>query len=431
MPNRVNFKMVGKLTLPKSTDSFKPYEEKETSKGNGKMFNLSFNCQMTNKSGKANGNQHMLRLSEYVPNDTSNKIVYAYMNDGWDDKNRRWSGHSERIAWAKRNDKNITDKVANFAKHVVDLEEPSVRRAIRNIERALIDGKEPLESDLKAAQITDVNNMDEAIKKSNNKRKEFITQYDLIQFIYKLLTDEKLSKVFGDRLFLVEGEHEFSYSSQNNRWYENFVPSKIYLQAKDAESYAREDVVVYYGSDSLNDTLDEIGKYTVSGWTQIKEKYSGDMMFAPYTLTVLKTRTGNTEQDDKVDKIRMKRFNVDDDDSIRCMGVVVNLFNGTELLDITEDDLTEEQQESILMGDCTLEDIQRELGGKRSERKTENRFFKLMSGYSNGVQETVYTRDMMNNVKEEEDYNQFEEEPATESKSDDIDDIFDDFDDLL
>lgn len=438
---QVNFKMVGKLALPRETESFKPYEERTTAKGNGKMYNLSFNCQMLNKSGKPSGNQSMMKLSEYMPNDLSSKVLFAYVNDGYDKSKNKWTGHSEKIEWSKRNDDELLSKVANFTKYVVDLEEPKVRIALRNIERCQINDRPITDKDLKDAKLTSVNDIPEAIKKSRAKRKEFISKYDFILFLHKLLSDEKLQTVFGERQFLVEGTHEFNYSMSTKKWYETFNPTHIYLQSSDAVSYAQEDVEFLYGADSLNDTLEDLGKYVVSGWVRVREEFSRKVMFAPYKLTVLKTRTGNDEKDAKADQLRMKRFTVEDDDSIRCMGVVANIFNGTELLEITEDDLTEEQQESILMGDCTLADIQKELGGKRSGRLTENRFFKLMNGYSKGWEETAYSREMMNNQEEDEDTDLFEDESSNDSDvevseevtstSDDDEDIFDDFDDLL
>lgn len=436
---QVNFKMIGRLTMPKENDKFKPYEERPTAKGNGKMYNLSFNCQMLN-NGKPSGNQSMMKLSEYMPNDPSNKVVFAYINDGYDEATHKFKGHSEKIEWAKRLDEKLVSKVANFTKFIVDLEEPKVRIALRNIEKALNEGHQVKDKDLKDAGLDSVDKAEHAITQSKKKRKEFISKYDFILFLHRLLTDEKLQSIYGERQFLVEGTHEFNYSAQSKKWYESFSPSRIYLQPKDAVSYAHEDVEFLYGSDGLNDTLDEIGKYTVNGFVRVREQFSNKPMFAPYTLTVLKQKTGDDEKDAKADQVRMKRFTVDDEDVIKCMGVVVNVFNGTELLRITEDDLTEEQQESILMGDCTLEDIQRELGGyKRSERQLENRFFKLMNGYSKGCQDTAYTRDMMNNEEETDDSALFDDvddiddttSEVETTTSDDEEDIFDDFDDLL
>ena len=147
-------------------------------------------------------------------------------------------------------------------------------------------------------------------------------------------------------------------------------------------------------------------------------------MFAPYTAIISKTATGDTEKDAKADKIRIARFTVDNEDEIKCMGMTVNLWSGAERKEITKDDLSEEQLESILIGDCTLEDIQRELGGVWGDRVNENRFCKLMRGFTGGVQDTTFTREDMNNIASDDD-NVFEEAVEDTSSSEDEEDLFD------
>ena len=206
----------------------------------------------------------------------------------------------------------------------------------------------------------------EALEKSNKKRFEFLSEYDFLLFVHKLLTEEKYINAFGNKKFNIRGEHTFSYSTAKGKWYGNFVPQKIYLQDDDAESFARENVVLYYGEDSLDDAegmLEETGKYSVNGWVHVTDDYSREVVFAPYTAMIAKTATGDTEKDAKADKIRIARFTVDNEDEIKCMGMTVNLWSGAERKEITEDDLSKDQLDSILLGDCTLEDIQRELGG--------------------------------------------------------------------
>ena len=91
--DRINFEMCGLLSMAHETENFKPYEEKTTSKGNGKMFNLNFNVQMLGKDNNTNGNTQMMRLSTYMPNDVSDKTVYVYINDGYDSKAKKFKGH--------------------------------------------------------------------------------------------------------------------------------------------------------------------------------------------------------------------------------------------------------------------------------------------------------------------------------------------------
>lgn len=426
---RINFEMCGLLSMAHETENFKPYEEKATAKGNGKMFNLNFNVQMLGKDNNTNGNQQMMRLSTYMPNDMSGKTVYVYINDGYDAKTKKFKGHSEQIAWERRNDVSIKKKASEISKYIVDLEVASRRKHFRYIEKALEEGKTPMLNDLKEVGLegAETDAIKEALEKSNKKRFEFLSEYDFLLFVHKLLTEEKYVNAFGDKKFNIRGEHTFSYSTAKGKWYGNFVPQKIYLQDDDAESFARENVVLYYGEDSLDDAegmLEETGKYPVNGWVHVTDDYSRETMFAPYTAMIAKTATGDTEKDAKADKIRIARFTVDNEDEIKCMGMVVNLWSGAERKEITEDDLSEDQLESILIGDCTLEDIQRELGGVWGDRVNENRFCKLMRGFTGGVQDTTFTREDMNNIASDDD-NAFEEAVEDTSSSEDEEDLFD------
>lgn len=427
--DRINFEMCGLLSMAHETENFKPYEEKATAKGNGKMFNLNFNVQMLGKDNNTNGNQQMMRLSTYMPNDVSDKTVYVYINDGYDAKEKKYKGHSEQITWEKRNDASIKKKASEISKYIVDLEVASKRKHYRYIEKALEEGKTPMLNDLKEVGLegADTNVIKEALEKSNKKRFEFLSEYDFLLFVHKLLTEEKYINAFCNKKFNIRGEHTFSYSTAKGKWYGNFVPQKIYLQDDDAESFARENVVLYYGEDSLDDAegmLKETGKYTVNGWVHVTDDYSRKAMFAPYTAMISKTATGDTEKDAKADKIRIARFTVDNEDEIKCMGMVVNLWSGAERKEITEEDLSKDQLDSILLGDCTLEDIQRELGGVWGDRVNENRFCKLMRGFTGGVQDTTFTREDMNNIASDDD-NVFEEAVEENSSSEDEEDLFD------
>lgn len=441
--DRVNFEMCGLLTLPHETESFKSYEEKPTKKGDGKMYNLNFNVQMLGTDNKPNGNQQMMRLRTYLADKEEDRFVYVFLNDGFNSKTKKNDRHTECVAWKDRNDQSLKDKAFEYSKYVIDLEKQSIRFAARNVQKALSDGREPYEKDLKVLGLSNESTTEEinkVVEKSFKKRFEFLSEYDFVQFIHKLLTDEKYVNAFKDKKFYIKGERKYSYSaSKNSSWWNDFVPQKIYLQDDDAESFARENVVFYYGADSLNDpedSLAQIGKYVVNGWVYIREEYSGKAMFAPYAATILKTRTGNDEKDERADNVRIRRFTVDDENQIKCMGFTVNLWSGAERKEITEDDLTEDQLDSILIGDCTLEDIQREVGGVWGDRINESRFVKLMRGYSSGVQDTAFTREQIDNpvLEDENPFNDKEEDSVKEVEKTKTKDTVDDedlFADLL
>lgn len=70
------------------------------------------------------------------------------------------------------------------------------------------------------------------------------------------------------------------------------------------------------------------------------------------------------------------------------------MLNGAQKMEIDESMLTEFQQDMLLCGEITLDDIRKELGGNvYGDRIQENQFVKLAKGFSKGREDTVYTDD--------------------------------------
>ena len=85
-----------------------------------------------------------------------------------------------------------------------------------------------------------------------------------------------------------------------------------------------------------------------------------------------------------------------DDDTYKELGVEVNMLNGAQRVEITEDMLTDEQREDLDCGLITLDDIRAEVGGSvYGDRVKEYQFKKIARGYSRGRVDTVYTEDNM------------------------------------
>ena len=92
-----NFKFVGKISIPKGSDKFKPYSE-NTSANGWKSRKLIFNV-------KAKGNVESCELfGGYSEN---NPIVYGFTKGNENEK-----GKSVKIPWNKRNDEKILEEQA-------------------------------------------------------------------------------------------------------------------------------------------------------------------------------------------------------------------------------------------------------------------------------------------------------------------------------
>ena len=85
-----------------------------------------------------------------------------------------------------------------------------------------------------------------------------------------------------------------------------------------------------------------------------------------------------------------------DDDTYKELGVEVNMLNGAQKVEITDDMLTDEQKEDLDCGLITLDDIRADLGGSvYGDRVQEYQFKKIARGYTKGRIDTVYTEDDM------------------------------------
>lgn len=404
----INFDMTGKLALPKETEKFKPFEEKEYGSG-WVNKTLKFNC-------ISGDNRFMLQSKGGFFKDGSSKI-YVFSKDAVGSNGERIKGEQFIIPWKERLTHPRLAEIVEWKKFIVDLESYGFRRALQNTLDKVKDGGELTEEEATKFGASDVKGLEAALDKSNKKRKEFVAEADFVDFMHKVLTNDK----YKDKKFRVTGTYDMQYSDANNRFYANYVPNRVYLAADDAEETATANTVLFYNSESLVSAKDEKNKYFVNGYVQQYDSARKANIFAPYTIVVPGAKD-DSDLELKREKIQVKRFTVDDEDTVYEYGVVLNLLDGAQRESIKFEDLTEEQQDSILLGELTLGEIQRELGGSvYGERITENVFVKPSRGYSKGREATAYSSDDLT-VKPlaDKDTNAFED-----SESDD-DDLFDD-----
>ena len=85
-----------------------------------------------------------------------------------------------------------------------------------------------------------------------------------------------------------------------------------------------------------------------------------------------------------------------EDDGFKEYGVIVNMLNGAQRIEITEDMLTDEQKNDLDCGLITMDDIRAEYSkGVYGDRIKEYQFVKPARGFTKGRQDTVYTADDM------------------------------------
>lgn len=389
----MNFEMLGKLSISKETDKFKPYSETVYDSG-WKKTSLKFNA-------VCGDNRHMLQIDAGAWADGHGDI-YTFSKATVNEDGTKKKGESFTIPFKDRlTSKKLAD-VAEFKKFVFDLEEPGRRFKLKNMTEAIKEGKSVTDEQLTEVGLENESDVVEAYEKSLKKHHEFIYEGDFIDFIKKVIDSGK----YKDKKFLIRGNGNYSYSEKNERVYESYAPNRIYLATDDAEEYSNANITLLFGSESLDDmSVEEKGKYYVSGWSMEYDSNRKGNIPVPMTITF-------SAENEKLATALKKKFTVDDD-SIKEYGIEVNMLNGAQKTEITEDMLSDEQKEDLELGLITMDDIRKDLGGSvYGDRIQEYQFLKVGRGYTKGRNDTAYTADDMviKSVVDEETDDLFDDE---------------------
>lgn len=400
----MNFEMTGRLSISKETEKFKPWEEKTYDSGWVKrrlLFNVT-----------CGDNRHMLSVDDGSFSD-GHGDVYTFSKATVDESGNKKKGESMIIPFKERLTSPKIAEVAEFKKYIFDLEKPGRRYSLEKASERLKEGRNLTDEELKDLGLENESEIAEALEKSKKKRHKFITKWDFAEFIKKVIDSGK----YSNSKFFIRGNGEYKYSENKERVYESYVPTRIYLAADDAEESSTATVNILFNSESL-DTMsaEEKKKYYVNGWMMEYDNNRRGNIPVPVTVTIpLVADDADQKAKRRVESLKHK-FTVDDE-SINEYGVVVNMLNGAQKTEITEDMLTDEQRYDLDCGLITMDDIREELGTNvYGERIREYELVKPARGFTKGRQDTVYTvEDMV--IR-----------PIEETIPDGVEDLFDDDD---
>lgn len=378
-----NFEMTGKISLPKESDKFHPYTDTVYDSGWEKK-RLLFNT-------ICGDNSHLLSVEAGAFSDGHGDI-YTYTKGSVDSSGKKEKGKSISIPFKERLTSKLLPEVAEFKKFVIDLEKPNRRYKLENFSEKIKNGTSLTDEDLKEVGVENESLIDEALEKSNKKRHEFISEWDFIDFIKKILDSGK----YKDNKFFIRGNIDCSYSDNKQKIYKNYTPTRIYLAADDAEETSTATFNLLYGADAFDDmSIDETGKYFVNGFVMHYDNNRKANIPVPTTITIPAAKEDSDEKEKKKISVICKKFEVSDD-TYKELGVVVDMLNGAQKTEITPDMLTDEQKEDLECGLITEEDIIKEMGGSvYGERIQEYRFNKIARGFSKGRNDSIYTADDM------------------------------------
>lgn len=377
----MNFEMTGKLSISKETEKFHPYTEKTYPSGwvrKQLLFNVT-----------CGDNRHMLTVTAGAFSDEHGDI-YSFTKGGVDENGNKVKGESIQIPFKERLTSPKLAEIAEFKKFIIDLEQPGRRYKLQNMADKLHEGKELTDEELKAVGLESKDDAVTALEKSNKKRHEFISEWDYIDFIKKVIGSEK----YKDKLFFIRGNGEYQYSDNQQKVYESYIPTRIYLAADDAEPSSTATINIIFNSESLDEmSVEEKGKYYVNGHMMEYDQNRKANIPVPVTIVI------PVPEDDEKGKKKAEAFKhkfMVDDDTYKEYGAIVNMLNGAQKTEITEDMLTDEQRKDLDLGIITMDDIRAEIGGNvYGDRIREYQLVKPARGFTKGRQDTVWTDEDM------------------------------------
>ena len=377
----MNFEMTGKLSISKDTEKFHPYTEKTYPSGwvrKQLLFNVT-----------CGDNRHMLTVTAGAFADGHGDI-YSFTKGGVDENGNKVKGESIQIPFKERLTSPKLAEIAEFKKFIIDLEQPGRRYKLQNMADKLHEGKELTDEELKEVGLESKDDVTTALEKSNKKRHEFISEIDYIDFIKKVIESEK----YKDKLFFIRGNGEYQYSDNQQKVYESYIPTRIYLAADDAEPSSTATINIIFNSESLDEmSVEEKGKYYVNGHMMEYDQNRKANIPVPVTIVI------PVPEDDEKGKKKAEAFKhkfMVDDDTYKEYGAIVNMLNGAQKTEITEDMLTDEQRKDLDLGIITMDDIRAEIGGNvYGDRIREYQLVKPARGFTKGRQDTVWTDEDM------------------------------------
>jgi hypothetical protein len=401
------FEIIGKLSVGKESDKFKPHEKNVSPSG------WAFNKLLFNVLSAEN--RHMLESKGMYKEDGTG-IIYSFSKGTVDPKtHEKQKGEKLQIAWKDRAKPEVIDNVAEFKKFVVDLEKYGRRY---ELQKALDKQNEGnlTEEELTALGVTD---LAQALEDSNKKRKVFLSDYDFTEYLYKLITsgkiDGKIFKVVGDIVF----------NEYQGNIYRKLVPTRVYLVDQNEPQTSIANLSVYFNKESLDSgSFAKTKKHYVNGFARNYDNARKDTISAPIQLTL-----DDSNEDEKVSKvvnIIKKQFEVKDN-TWKELGVKIKMLDGAQKAEITPDMLTDFQKEMLELEAITMDDIRKEIGGDvYGEKVQEWIIVNVAKGYTKGRKDTVYvSSDFENKVIVPA------EKPASKQPEDEEDLGLDDLDDIL
>lgn len=386
------FTVVGKIIKSKEEKAY--VRACESEKGSFVTFNFM---------AKANGNLVYLQ-SQYWDSKTY-KRDRLYLIDK--------QGKTFDIPIDQKDDPEIIAKVPEYRKYVIDRYPSGYVYGLDKLVKGFDEASDEDKAKFKVTTLEEAKAKYEKVKKG---RYEFLDNVDFTEALHNLF--EKDAHIEEGK-WVITGERVAYYNESKNEWNTRYEVKKIQKAYDDAEETATVSEKLLFLNDAVKETKDGL---SITGYSVVytgKDKATGEKLpnkYCPVQFDVPK------KSDAFIEGMK-KRFDTDpdevDSDAVKEMGVVLNILNGAEKIEFTEDMLTEADKENIAWELTTFEAIKKERTAY-GESKQGFSFAKLGKGYSVLV-DTAYKKSDILGKKAAEDG----------ELGDDLENIdFDDFEDI-
>ena len=393
------FEFIGNLYPMKDTDKFKAFEDKEYSSG-WVNRTLSF-------AVKCGDSRHIVRVKGGCWKDGGGKIYTLKATEKRGDKPEKIE-----VPWNQRFDKDIVDSVAIFKCWIADVGSSAIRHDMNTI----IKNKAVQEADTEKYGIHTVEEAQKLYDANMAKYKKFITAYDYAEYLNKLIHAESCSKF----VFKVSGDIEF-YVKNDGSVGNAFNVTRIERMANNTPAKSEGELFLYFNKDAIVDDTQRSKKYFVNAKCFYYDGGVKDNQ--AYDVNVVIPDDGDKKNINFKNVFTYKSI---DRNQWKEIGMKINMIDGAQKEQITEDMLSDNEKEMIELGLATMEEIQADHGAVYGDKIVEWRVCGYARGYMSGAHGTDLTDDdFMRKVKTED-------QPVSNAKTttDEIDIFADDLDEI-
>lgn len=381
------FEIVGSLVSINS-DKLKGFESKTSEKG----WNTK-TCRFNVKSGS---NMIMCQVKggvKVIEKDGKTKVdpeQKVYTRSKGDANNK---GENIQIPFADRKKESVIESVAAFKKLIIDDEVKDSRNKLWAIRKSLANGDSLTDEQFKFLGVSTVDAAEEAVK--NRARHEFLHEWDYADAVNKLVNS-------ANGLYKVSGNVDISYDIATKTAYKNYTVTKIEKMPDDSDNYAYVTADVFFNKNSLDlenwvETKGEKKTPDISGVAVVNAKqrfYYNDVRYniKGTFATDVSFEIPGINKNYGIKNRFAKSF---DDVTWKSIRLNLNIIDGSEEVELTEDMLTEDQLIDIECGATTLEEIKADMNGKIYGERVRKYTFRKLTDTSKGEEDTEYTDEDM------------------------------------